>query len=267
MFSFSDIPNLHTHTLLCKHAKGTPSDYCEVSEKHSRIIGFSDHVPFRDDRHVAERMQFSELKAYCNMVDDARAEFPDMDVFCGLEVDWFDDIPQDYITGTLKNDYNIDYFVGSAHYCGAEGKEQYHFSNYLPDEKVAGMFCELTLKIIESGIFAFVAHPDAFMVPYETVTAAHEKMFHEIIRAAVQYDVPLELNAHGLRFGRKYPCRRFWEIASEFPELRTVIGADAHRPYNLFDEAIQRALDMANELKLNICNCQVAQKIKEERKK
>ena len=267
MFSFSDIPTLHCHTLLCKHAKGYPVDYCKIAEKHSNIIGFSDHCPFPDQRYGLERMLFEELKLYRKTVDDAKEQYPDMTILFGAEVEWCEDIGRSFYTDTLMTEYKMDYLIGSAHYCLDKNGNRHHFFNYLPNMEVSRGFCDLTLKLIESRLFAFIAHPDAFMTPYSETTPELESMFKEIISAAVQYDIPLELNATGIRNKRTYPCRRFWEIAAGYPTLRTVVNADAHSPEHLFDQAVTTALDMANELKLNICNHQVAQKIIRGKKK
>ena len=261
MFSFADIPNLHSHTLLCKHAKGYPAEYCAVSEKHTNIIGFSDHCPFPDERHNGERMLFEELLIYRQMVEDAKAQYPRMLILFGAEVEWFDDIGINFYSDTLLGDYKMDYLIGSAHYCLDDNGKLHHFSNYQADMKTARCFCNLTIKLIEMGLFDFIAHPDAFMVPYADADKEHEKMFRDIIESAVQYNMPLELNATGIRYNRNYPCRRFWEIASEYSDLQTIVNSDAHLPKHLFDDAVQTALDTANELKLNICNSEVAKKI------
>lgn len=267
MFSFSDIPNLHSHTLLCKHAKGYPADYCKVAAKYSDIIGFSDHCPFPDKRYGLERMRFEELANYRKTVDDAKQQYPDMTILFGVEAEWCEDIGRSFYADTLMSEYQMDYLIGSAHYCQDKSGQIHHFFNYQPDIEVSQCFCNLTIKLIESGLFDFIAHPDAFMTPYNETTPDLEGMFKDIISAAVQYDIPLELNATGLRNKRTYPCRRFWEIAAEYPTLQTVVNADAHNPDHLFDQAVNTVLDMANELKLNICNHKVAQKIMRGKKK
>ena len=47
----------------------------------------------------------------------------------------------------------------------------------------------------------------------------------------------------------------------------TVINADAHKPEHLYDENVEKAVSMADDLKLNICNRQVAKKIIERNSK
>ena len=107
----------------------------------------------------------------------------------------------------------------------------------------------------------FIAHPDAMMLRWEKVTSDHEKMFADILDAASEAGVPLEFNASGLRGKRRYPCMRFWEMASERENLKVVLNSDAHKPCELYDEFTSEALETARALKLNICNEEIAQKI------
>lgn len=261
MYTFEDIPNLHTHTLLCKHAYGNPAEYCAVAEKYSNIIGFSDHCPFPDDRYSKERMSFFELQEYYELVEFARKKFPALTVLFGAEVEWCSDLGRNYYIDTLLGERKMDYLVGSAHYSGFSIGNQEHFYYYSPSPQILRDFVDVTLKLIESGIFSFIAHPDAFMIPYKDVTKEHELLFREIIEAAAGSNTPIELNATGIRGKRAYPCRRFWEIASEYPTLEVVVNSDAHKPEHLFDNAVQTALDTSNELKLNISNMKVANQI------
>ncbi|MBE6386635.1 MAG: hypothetical protein E7045_01050 [Lentisphaerae bacterium] len=261
MIAFEDIPNLHTHTELCKHASGIPADFCRAAQKISDTIGFSDHCPFPDDRYHAERMLFSELPLYCKLVDEAKAQFPQMNVLKSAEVEWCSDLGEAFYTDVLLGEYKMDYLIGSAHYSGFDIGHQEHFYYYSPDSRTLRDFAAVTLKLIECGLFDIIAHPDAFMVPYSEVTPEHEAIFRDIVCAAVEYKVPLELNSTGIRTRRTYPCRRFWEIAAEYPSLMTVINADAHKPEHLYDENVKKAVSMADDLKLNICNRQVAKKI------
>jgi hypothetical protein len=136
-------------------------------------------------------MQFEELAYYRKTVDDAKEQYPDMTILFGAEVEWCEDISRNFYTDTLMSEYRMDYLIGSAHYCLDKAGHRHHFFNYLPDMETSRCFCNITLKLIESGLFTFIAHPDAFMTPYNKTTPELECMFKEIISAAVQYDVPL----------------------------------------------------------------------------
>ena len=69
--------NYHTHTELCKHAKGMPVDFAQKAvEFNVQILGISDHAPFKDV-DFGYRMLFSELDLYCDAVDKAKSDFSD----------------------------------------------------------------------------------------------------------------------------------------------------------------------------------------------
>jgi histidinol-phosphatase (PHP family) len=75
-----------------------------------------------------------------------------------------------------------------------------------------------------TGLFAFVAHPDLFANAYLAWDAEAEACSRAILAAAADLSVPLEINGYGMRkpeietregVRRKYPWRRFWELAGE----------------------------------------------------
>ena len=258
---FKTIPNLHTHTCLCRHAQGTPDDYCKEAKRYTNIIGISDHGPFPDNRYIHSSMFYEELEDYVRLIGDARKLNPDMTVLAGLEIEWCNDMGKVYYLQDLVSDCKLDYLVGSAHYSGFDLARQQHFCSYKPTLQVMKGFVDVTLKLISCGVFTFIAHPDAMMLRWEKVTSDHEKMFADILDAASEAGVPLEFNASGLRGKRRYPCMRFWEMASERENLKVVLNSDAHKPCELYDEFTSEALETARALKLNICNEEIAQKI------
>ena len=80
-------------------------------------------------------------------------------------------------------------------------------------------------------------------------TSEIEALCKELVSAAVALKVPLEINAYGLRKpwidtaeGRRpqYPWRPFWELAAELGATM-VVGADAHRPEDVWSNAEQTA--------------------------
>lgn len=264
---FRNIPNLHTHTCLCRHAKGTPDDYCKVAKKHCNILGISDHGPFPDNRYIQAGMFYEELDDYINLIAEARRLNPDMTILAGLEIEWCNDMGKVYYMQDLINDCKLDYLIGSAHYSGFDIGRQHHFFTYKPTLPLMKDFVDVTLKMIRCGVFTFIAHPDAMMSTWDKVTADHEKMFTDILDAASEYDMPLEFNVNGFRRKRTYPCMRFWEMVAERSNLKILLNADAHDPSELYDESNLEALELLKTLNLNICNEEIAQKIIEGRKK
>ena len=62
----------------------------------------------------------------------------------------------------------------------------------------------------------------------------------------------LEINLLGIREGRHYPNRFFWEMAAE-EGCEVILGCDAHTPQSLNDPKAERdALAMAKEFDLKV---------------
>ncbi len=53
-----------------------------------------------------------------------------------------------------------------------------------------------------------------------------------MIREAKQCGLPLEINLLGLRGGRHYPNKFFWEVAAE-EGCQAILGWDAHAPQDV----------------------------------
>ena len=95
--------------------------------------------------------------------------------------------------------------------------------------------------MMETGIFDFIAHPDLFGNCYPTWDSDALACSREILEAAADLDVGMEINALGLRKQayRKpdnhfpfYPWLPFWEEATRH-NIRVIINSDAHRPEDL----------------------------------
>src|SRR5688572_17863443 len=66
----------HSHTTLCKHAHGTPSDYARIAEQRGlRGIIITCHCPLPDGISHAVRMRPEEYETYVELVAAAREEF------------------------------------------------------------------------------------------------------------------------------------------------------------------------------------------------
>ena len=83
-----------------------------------------------------------------------------------------------------------------------------------------------------------------------------------ILSAAEKYDIPLEFNANGLRRGKfdfpdgrryQYPHERFWNELKGSAQ-RVIIGSDCHIPDLVYDNECTKALDICNNLGLNVIN-------------
>lgn len=267
--------NLHCHTVLCKHATGTVHEYCEKAvEQGLKVLGFTEHSAFPDNRYGNTRMAYEELEIYRREIENARKDFPELTILAGLEVDVDPEFPFDFYEREFKERLTLDYLVAGAHFVhDAQGKCIFAGSNAHHSLETVRLFTEKTVNLIRSGIFDFITHPDMVAGSLDHWTEEVKELFSEVIRASLEYSVPLEINAYGMRkpliqypeeTRHPYPWRPVWELASG-SGIPCVIGSDAHHP----EEVVGNMPDLfafAEELNIPCINASVAEKIIQRRK-
>jgi len=229
--------NYHTHTYRCKHAKGDVADYCRAAlEQGLTVLGISDHTALPDNRWPGVRMDLQELPHYCQVIDDARASFPELTVLKGMECE-FADAYVSFYQETLLGELQFDYLIGAAHFIPLNGE---WVGAYGGADTVAGLraYTGYFIESMRSGLFAFMAHPDLFGNCYLTWDANTISAARDIFAAAAELQVPLEINGYGLRKReidtpdgkrRMYPWLPFWELAADY-DITVIVNSDAHRP-------------------------------------
>jgi len=267
---FGNRINLHTHTMRCKHASGQPEDYCREALKQGiSVLGFSDHAPFPDGRLGGSRMFFHELTDYAADVDAVRDFDPGLTVLKGLEVDYYDSVGRAFYEDAYLGVCGCDYMVAGTHLLEPYRQELdlWHDENVFGDAEVR-IYIEAHLMAIRTGMFDFFAHPDAFArcTPYWTDEI--RAVCADFVDAAIAYDMPLEINAYGMRKppmnmpeGKRaqYPWRPFWELVAE-KGGKVVVSSDAHRPVDVWNNT-DDTLKLAQELGLQVVNQELAASI------
>jgi histidinol-phosphatase (PHP family) len=228
------LPDYHMHTPLCRHASGEPTDYAaRAAALGLTEIGFSDHSPMPRDDFDDWRMRQSDLPAYVEKVNHARAEFPGLAIRLGLEVDF---IPgqEDWIRD-LASRYPWDYLIGSVHYLtpswAVDNPHRLSEWKLRDPGEVWGLYAERLALAAQSGLFDIIAHIDlckkfCYYPPGDFVA-----LFEPFLAAAKQADVAIELNTAGLRKDCReiYPGPKLLRRAAEHGVAIT-FGSDAHAP-------------------------------------
>ncbi len=235
--------NWHTHTSLCKHATGSVDDYCRAAVQAGlRLLGFSDHAPLPDGRWDSVRMEWTQLGGYCRALDRARQTFPELDIRKGLECEFIPEFRTVY-REVFLGEFGLEYLVGGAHWYPWRGEWVGLYGRPMTPAMLRG-YTDYLVAAIQSGLFAFMAHPDLFGNAYPTWDADCRACSRAIIEASIEMDLPLEINAYGLRkpfietpegCRPKYPWRPFWELAGELG-APTIVSSDAHRPEDVVAE-------------------------------
>lgn len=234
------LENRHTHTHRCRHATGTVSDYARFAAgSGARILGVTDHVPWPDDQWLGVRMSYTELDAHVAEIEAARAAFPGLKILAGFECEFRPEY-RAYLEDELLGRRNFRYLIGGLHWAPADGKWPY-LENFVAERRLS-KYAGHAVKAMESGLFAFIAHPDLFGTWAGAWTDDAAACARDICAAAAALNVPLEINSYGMRKAAvkagdserpPYPWTPFWEIAAEYP-VTVVCNSDAHEPEHLF---------------------------------
>ena len=253
--------NYHTHTYRCKHARGDVIDYAaKASENNLKILGMSDHSPFPDRRWAESRMDIDELDSYDNAVITARKAYPNLKILKSMECDWTPEYKNFYIE-EFKDKRNYDYLIGAVHYFCYKGEWIFAFTQDAYGR--AAEYADAVVKMIESEIFDFIAHPDLFGLFTFKWDKEAVKASREICEAAKAFNTPLEINGGGFRrplmktsegIRYPYPVDAFWEIAADCG-VETICSSDAHIPDDIIS-SMDLCEDVAKRKGLSIARLQ-----------
>ena len=247
--------NFHTHTYRCGHATGTDEDYVKAAiESGFEELGFSDHVILKWFKQPGTRGNYRELKGYIESINSLKKKYEnEIKIHLGFECEYYP-----YMVGYYKSllkKKKVEYLIlGQHNYLSPLGKFRYYITSKHKYEKVEKYVRDL-IKGMSTGLFAYVCHPDLFVLAFEEDDPVIEKHARAICEASLKYDIPLEINLAGIRGEHSkqrkvtYPYRRFWEIASEMG-VKVVIGVDAHNPEDFKTSNYQFAFDMVRDLNL-----------------
>lgn len=250
--------NYHSHTFRCGHAVGTDEEYVQCAiQAGLKVLGFTDHVILPHHSQPGMRGDFSLLKGYIQSVNDLKKKYAGkIDIYLGFECEWYYGIYEPYYRDLLLNE-GFDYLILGQHCCLPDGENfvfYSHFANRLEGLKA---YTKDVLAAMDSGLFAYVAHPDHFMLWYGAWDEEAEKASRLICKKAKEKNIPLEINMGPSRWAKKtsvkdpsilcYPYPKFFEIAKQTGNS-VVIGVDAHAPSEYQTSDYAWALNFAEAL-------------------
>ena len=247
--------NYHTHTSRCGHAYGEDEEYVLAAiEAGYKVLGFSDHCPYRDYPNKRSHMDWDEFPGYLESIRSLKEKYKGIiDIKLGIESEYYPEL----MAEKEEIRKQLDYFILGQHFIDPAGTRSY-FKN-ITDEEIM-IYGKAVCEALDTGVYDYLCHPDVFMTRQEAFTKAGEEVAHMIARKAVETDTPVEINVHGIGRGLHdfpngeryyYPFREFWEIMAQYP-IKVLIGIDAHDPNQLLDmESLEKALDVVKGLNLN----------------
>lgn len=247
--------NYHTHTSRCGHARGSDEQYVRAAiDGGFKILGFSDHVPFKGVHIPSDRMDYEQIPAYLHSIASLKAKYAGrISILVGFEIEYFPEY-LDYYKELLQR---VDYLILGQHNVGNLEEDLDCYAN---DESVRS-YAQHVVQAIESGVISYIAHPDYFMLGRRDWSPVCIEAAHMICASAAARKIPLEINLNGIRYGHKpykdgsayvYPYRPFWEIAARYDTI-CVYGYDAHHPTTLLEhDRLDTVNAIIKDLPLNI---------------
>ena len=266
--------NYHTHLKYCNHAEGVAEDYVKRAiECGMEEIGISDHAPVLEEflgpelyvKYKCNRnMKLENMDIYFNDVLSARERYKDkISVLLGFETEFFPAHLEHYKMLRAR----VDYLNLGVHFFPLEDGS---FVNTFFEGRYDNIerYADICIMAMKTGLFNTLVHPDLFMYSYKDINGERrfdstcEHVTRRIIEAAIKYDVYLEINANGVFVSNNkgiynyedwlYPHYNFWRIASEYPELKILIGADCHLINNLSGSHTEACEELARRYNLKV---------------
>lgn len=254
------LTDYHTHTPLCLHAKGNPVELAERAVALGLAeLGLSDHNPmpeYFDDW----RMSITDLPTYLELVEEARAKFPQLPIRLALECDYLPG-QESWIEQTMGM-ADWDYLIGSVHYIapGWDMDNPKHLSRWRTAadvEEIWGTYWRLYEQCIRSRLFDFYAHPDLAKKFGLRPEGDLRRYYEPVIQAFADTGAVMEVSTAGLHkeVAEIYPAQPMVEMAFE-AGVPVVINSDAHAPEEVgrdFDKALATVRSAGHRNTVRFC--------------
>ncbi|MDV6034268.1 MAG: histidinol-phosphatase HisJ family protein [Phycisphaera sp. RhM] len=218
----------HSHTPLCKHADGLPTEYAAVAESRGLLgMHVTCHNPMPNGFSSGVRMAESEFDQYVDLVAQATDDWKGrVDVRLGLEADYFEG-HEAYLEKQLAG-ADFHFVLGSVHPQIGEFRERYWQDDLVEVQRI---YFNLLAKSAETGLFDSLAHPD--LIKNFTTEAWDPDSILDVIRPALdriaKTGVAMELNTSGVN-KRISEMNPFPDMLAEMKsrDIPVTLGADAH---------------------------------------
>jgi histidinol-phosphatase (PHP family) len=226
------LPDYHTHTARCGHARGTPAEYVAAAQAAGLLaIGCADHLPLLPIHDPELSMEACELDGYVAEVQELKARFPGF-VLLGIEAD--------YRPGTLDEVRALlegrpfDYVIGSVHHLGDWGFDDPRTVDRYEGVDIDAMWAEyfeLVGAAAETGLFTILGHLDLVKKFGHRATRPLDAELDRLLERIAKAGVAVEINTAGLHkpVGEAYPSPEILRLLRE-ADIPITFGSDAHRP-------------------------------------
>lgn len=244
--------NYHSHTALCGHASGTPREYIETAVAGGvRVMGFSDHAPFRfpDGYESGHRVKTKDAQGYMQTIRQLREEYRDrIELYVGFEMEYYPKYFDDMLA--YVRSLGAEYLILALHYLQNEYPDGVYSGTETESEALLEEYVDNAIAAMHTGVFTYLAHPD--LMRYVGDDEIYIRHMRRLCAEAARLNFPLEINFLGIRESRHYPRALFWQIAGE-EGSPVVFGCDAHDTPSACDQAsFRKAMEMVKTYRLNL---------------
>ncbi len=225
----------HSHTPLCNHADGNPTEYAAMAERRGlKGLIVTCHNPMPDGFSAGVRMREDQFAQYVELVEEARLQWQGrVDVRLGLEADYFEGYEW-YLEKQLAA-ADFHFVLGSVHPQIDEFRDRYWVNDLVQVQRI---YFDLLAKSAETKLFDSIAHPD--LIKNFTSSAWSPEVIMDDIRSALDRiaatGVAMELNTSGVNktISQMNPCPEML-VEMSAREIPVTLGADAHQPQRVAD--------------------------------
>lgn len=225
----------HSHTPLCMHAEGNPTEYAAVAHRRGlKGLIVTCHNPMANGFSAPVRMREDQFDEYVDLVEQARLEWEGrIEVKLGLEADYFEG-HESYLEKQLAS-ADFHFVLGSVHPQIQEFRDRYWADDL---HEVQRTYFRLLAQSAETGLFDSIAHPD--LIKNFTSELWQPEIIMDDILAALDRiaatGIAMELNTSGVNKTisemNPFPVMLTEMRAREIP---ITLGADAHVPGRVAD--------------------------------
>ena len=197
--------DLHMHTTATDGA-GTIIEMAEAAkERGLKYIAITDHSK---RVAMANGLDSDRLRAHWKEIDKARGKVSGIEILCGIECDILEDATMDLPDDVLSE---ADWVIAVLHYGLTQPREQIQ---------------KRLLNAIRNPNVCIIGHPSGRKIGHRQGADIH---FPEILDAAADHGVMMEINAHPARLD----LDEFQAAAARDRGIPIVISSDAHSPAGL----------------------------------
>lgn len=243
--------NFHTHSFWCD-GKNTTEDFVLFAiEEGFKQIGFSSHAPMPYNLHWT-LMSHDRLLSYVSDVRKLADKYTNIDILCGLEADFIQDITRPF--AELTEEYKLDYIIGAVHLVRVrncdelffiDGNKEDYYSYMAKNLKNNGkkaclFYYEQIMQMIETQKFHILAHLDKIKMNNANKYFKEEEHWYqdiigEVLKLIKNKGIILEVNTRGFYKGKIndfFPSKWIITEAANMG-IPLLVQSDAHKVQEL----------------------------------